>query len=450
MSQERTRAVSPAKRVRTFEEVYLGLTRNEAIENARIYLERENSVKGQGCPLGTDFFAVLRPLAKGDAASALEKLLETNPLPGVTGRLAPEVYVETQAYNKKGERISLRSIERFLSDSARVRKTAERPLKSKQKIVIVGSGPTGMSAAFRIIRRGYHVVVLESSHVLGGSLSYLYPEFRLPSKVVEEALNYLSESGVEFTTNAILGRDVVLEEMLDKDCSAVLLCCGAGVPRSLGIPGEESAGVVAVEDFFKMRHWMKAGIAPYSTPLVVGPKVVIVGGGERVFDAARILVRLNRAVTIVIEGSESHLGVDAEMARVASEEGVTVRTFARPKSVQADQSGCVKGLVCHQLDYRIDSEGNLRIVEEPDAEFMLPADTVMTASGEGAGSFFLKETGGLQFSPEGTLATVRGSAMTTCRKVFAAGRVVNTNLSLLERIQAGLNAAGEVENFLTT
>jgi glutamate synthase (NADPH) small chain len=450
MSQERTRAVSPVKRVRTFEEIYLGLTRNEAIENARIYLERENSVKGPGCPLGTDFFAVLRPLAKGDLVAAFEKLVETNPLPGVTGRLAPEVFPETQVYNKKGERISLRTIERFLADHTRVRKTAERPLKARQKIVIVGSGVTGLSAALRLIRRGYRVVVLESSHVLGGSLSYLYPEFRLPSRAVEEVLTHVMESGVEFVTNSILGRDVELNELVDKDCGAVLLCCGAGLPKGLGIPGEDSAGVIAVEDFFKMRHWMKAGIPPYATPLEVGAKVVIAGAGERAFDAARVLVRLGREATIVVEGSESHLGVDAQMACLASEEGVKVRTFARPKKVLADQSGCVKGLVCQQLDYRIDPEGNLRIVEEPDAEFTLSADTVMVASGVEPDTLFLKGSSALEFTPHGALVTVRGSAATALRKVFAAGRVVEPNLSLLERIVAGEKAAGEIENSLTT
>ena len=426
------------------------MTRGEAIENAKIYLERERSVKGDGCPLGTDIFAVLRPLAKGDVASAFEKLLETNPLPGVTGRLAPEMYPETQVFNKKGERISLRAIERFLADHIRVRKPVERSLRLKQKIVIVGSGPTGLSAAFRFARQGYQVTVLESSHVLGGSLSYLYPEFRLPVRVLEAGLSYLGQSGVEFVTNAILGRDVVLEELLDKDNSAVLLSCGAGVPKGFGLPGEDAAGVIAVEDFLKLRHWMKAGIRPYATPLDVGQKVVIAGAGEGAFDAARILVRLGRTVTIAVDGSESQLGVDPEMARLAAEEGIKVRTFARPKKVLADQSGCVKGLVCQQLDYRIDASGALHIIEESEGEFTLEADTVLTTAGVEADTLFLKGTDGLAFGPDGVMITAVGSAATPVRKVFAAGRVVDTSLTLMERIMAGRKAAVEIENFLTT
>jgi len=426
------------------------LTRGEAIENAKIYLERERSVKGDGCPLGTDIFAVLRPLAKNDVGAAFEKLLETNPLPGITGRLAPEMYAETQVFNKKGNRISLRAIERFLADNSNIRKPAERAPKLKQKIVIIGSGPTGLSAASRFIRHGYQVTVLESSHVLGGSLSYLYPVFRLPARVVESVLSYLGQSGVEFSTNAILGRDVALEELLDKDNSAVLLACGAGVPKSLGLAGEDAAGVVAVEDFFKLRHWMKAGIPPYATPLEVGQKVVIAGAGEKAFDAARIMVRLGRAVTIVIEGSESHLGVDPEMARLAAEEGIKVRTFARPKKVLADQSGCVKGLACQQLDYRIAANGALHIVEEADAEFTLEADTVLTTAGVEADTLFLRGTAGLQFGPDGALGTSPGSAATPVRKVFAAGRVVAPSLTLMERIMAGIRAAAEIEGFITT
>ncbi len=398
--------------------------------------------------MGTDIFSVLRLLAKGDVASALDKLLEANPMPGVTGRLAPEPFAETQVYNRKGERISLRAIERFLGDHARSKAMIDKPSGIRQRVVIVGSGPTGLSAAFVLIRAGYRVTVLEASHVLGGRLSYVYPEFRLPSQVVASLGAQLKASGVEFVTSAILGRNIALDEVWDKDTHAVLLACGGGVAKTLGIPGEEAAGVISVEDFLKARHWMKAGIEPYTTPLDVGKKVVIAGANEEAFHAASILVRLGRAVTIAVDGSETRMGVEAALSRQASEEGVKFRTFARPKKVVFDTAGCVRGLACDHMDYRVDAKGHLNMVAEEDGEFILEADTLITAAGAEANTLFLKDIPGMVLGAEGVVTSIGGGSATPLRKVFAAGRVVDPSLSLLAAVVAGKKAAGEIAAFL--
>lgn len=440
--------MAAAKRVRTFKEARLGLSKGEALEDAKIFLERERSVKGEGCPLGTDFFAVMRAVAKNDLAAAYEKLLEADPFPAVTGRIAPDPYPETQVFNRKSQKISLRAIACFVADQVRVKKASAQP-RSRQKVAVVGSGPAGLAAASGLARLGFRVTVFESSHVLGGTLSYCYPLFRLPEKALSTSLSRLQAQGIEFVSNILIGRDAGIQELFDQGFAAVLLACGAGVPKGLGIPGEDAAGVLSVESFLKLRHWMKAGIEPYSTPLDVGRKVLIVGGGERAFDAARILVRLGRTVTVVVSGSDSALGVEAAMAREAAEEGVKVRTFARALRVQKDHVGCVKVLECEHLDYKIDGQGQLTTVVQPDSDFTMEADTILTVAGGRPDTLFLHRVPGLEFASDGAPVLKSGTRHeTSLGGVFACGQLTEPDAGFLAAVNSGKRAVGEITKFL--
>lgn len=417
------------------------------MENARIFLEREGSVKGDTCALGTDYFSVLRPLAKNDLSQAFSALFSFNPLAGVTGRLCPEPFIETQVFNKKGDRISMRAIEHFLADHARV-KEPPFPAGSRQKIAVIGSGPAGLTAAWALRQNGFRVTVFEMSHVMGGSLSYAYPEFRLPSRAVVSSIMFLQECGVEFCPNVLAGRDIMPAELFDRGFAAVILACGAGLARMLGIPGEEAAGVRTVEDLLKARHWMKAGVEPYTTPFDIGRKVVVAGSGEKAFDSARVLVRLARQVTVVVSGSESHAGVSEAMIREATEEGVQLSTFSRPRKVLKDAGGQVKGLVCDRLDYRIDTRGRLNVVADSGGEFTLEADTLITCAGNEPDTLFLRKIPGISVGADGSLAMKPGTWETTVSGVFACGHLVSPAAGLLEVMVSSKRLVAHIERFL--
>lgn len=405
-------------------------------------------MKGEGCPLGTAYFDILRLVAKGDFAAACERLWETNPLPGVTGRLAPEVYGATQVYNRRGERISLRGIERFLDDQGIFSKTPRSEKPSRQRVAVVGSGVSGLTAAFWFARCGYSVTVFESAHVLGGSLGYAYGEFSLPERVLKNILGRLGGQGVQCVTNALVGRSPTLEELAeDKGFSAVLLATGAGVTTPLAIPGEASAGVLTAEEVMKLWRWLKGGQGASAAPAVLGSKVLVVGSGGIAFEAARTAVRLGKEVVMLVQGAEGDIRVPSTIVREACEEGIKIKTFARPVKVETDSSGCVKGLVCHVLDYRIDSQGHLNVVDEEDSEFLLEGRTVINASGAEAATLFFKDVPGLELGDRGAIVVRDGGATTSLRKVFAAGRVVNPDFSLLEEMLSVKRAAGEIEKF---
>ena len=430
----------------TFEEVHLGLSKAEALEDARIFLDRERVVKGAGCPLTPDYFPVLKLLALKDVRGAALKLLETNPLPAVTSRLAADFYLETQVFNRKALRVSLRAIERFLSDKARVEPVVR---SSRLKVAVIGSGPAGLTAAALLNRAGIAVTVIEAQPFPGGSLRNFFPEFRFPSAILDQVVGRLMSEGVEFKGNILFPRALSAEDLFDEGgCSAILLTAGAGIAQMLGIPGESAAGVIPASEMLSLIRAMRAGREPYTTPGFLGRRVVVVGHNEMAFDAARTAIRLGKQATMVIAGAESDIKVPAVMVREAAEEGVKFKTFAAPVSIKADASGCVKALVCWHLDYRVDSEGRLTVVEEADAEFDLEAETVIVSRGMMSNTLFLSEIPGLDMNLDGSVWVKPDSSYTSVRKIFAAGQVVRPNASLLEVMVDARRAASEVAAYL--
>ncbi|MBF0387487.1 MAG: FAD-dependent oxidoreductase [Candidatus Omnitrophica bacterium] len=448
MPQERSRLVGLKKRVGTFAEVHLGLSKSEAVENARIFLERERAVKGAGCPLTEDFFAVLKLLAVNDVRGAAQKLYASNPLAAVTARLAPEFFVETQVFNRKAARVSLRALERFLAD--RFSSLVKPDVKTgRYKAAVIGSGPAGLMAAAFLVRQGIAVTVFESAPFLGGSLRCYIPEFRLPAVVLDQLLARLSADGVEFRTNVLFPRALSAEDLFEEGgFSAVLLTAGAGVAEMLGLADENAAGVMAAAEMLSLTRAMHAGQEPYTTPGFLGNRVVVVGHNEMAFDAARTAIRQGRQVTIVVAGAESDIKVPADMVREAAEEGLKFKTFAAPVSLSLDSSGCVKGLVCRHLDYRIDGAGRLTVVEEADAEFVLEAETVLVARGMKANTLFVSEIPGLDLNLDGSVWVKPDSSYTSARKIFAAGHLVRPGASLLDVLLDARRAASEVAAYL--
>ena len=397
-----------------------------------------------------DYFAVLKLLAKKDFRGAAFKLWETNPLAGITARCAPEIYNETQVFNRQAQRVSLRAIERFCADKIKgdFLKGTESSSQRKLKVAVIGSGLAGLMAAAFLIRQGFAVTVVDSASFLGGSCSSFYPEFRLPGRVVDQVLDRLKFEGVKFELNTLFPRALSMENLFDEGgFSAVLLATGASISEPMGIPDENAAGVMPAANMLLWIRAMRAGQGAYTTPQFLGSKVAVLGQNEMAFDAARTAVRLGKKVVLVIAGAESDIRVPADMARLAAEEGVQFKTFAVPESIKIDRVGCVKALVCRHLDYRVDSSGRLTVAAE-DSAFEVEADTVLIARGMRPNTLFLSEIQGLDFNLDGSVWVKPDSSFTSVRKIFAAGHVVRPEASLLEVLADARRAAFEIAAFL--
>lgn len=448
MPQERNRVLSPVKRLGSFKEIHLGLTRKSAVDDARTFLERERSLKGNACLLGTDHVAVLRLLVKKDLTGAFEKLVEANPFAAVTGRLCAEPYAETKVFNRQSELISLRSIERFLADHVKVKPSgvSSRP---RQKVAVIGSGPSGLMAAWELSKKGYRVTVFDQARLAGGSLAFGWPEFLLPFDVTERLIRFFTERGIFFELNTIFGRNLTLSGLKDTGFKAIVLATGAGVSGVLDIPGGSAAGVMGAPDLLRAWREARMGGDAMNAFLPVGKKVIITGGGWAGLHAARICVRRGRDVIVIVSGSDADMKADAWLVREAVEEGIKFKTFMRPEKIQEDASGFFKGLVCRPVDYRVDKEGRLSVAADDDIEMVFEGDTLIVSTENEANTLFYRTQPGLAFTANGSLALRPNSLSTELKGVFAAGALVAPAAGLLEVIISGKQAALEADQYLS-
>lgn len=386
---------------------------------------------------------------------AFELLLKTNALPEVTGRLSPEVFEETLCQNRKGERVSLRALERFLAEHYSSAYTAHatdpgaepcaRPPDrvSCPKIAVIGSGPSGLCAAWELMRKGCRVTVFDSASCLGGTLGYGQAEFQLPRQALDAVIRRFQAAGIEFITDFIFGRSAVPSDLFEDGFGAILLATGIGVARVLGIPGEAAGGVMSADDLLKAVNWR--GEDPR---LWLGPRVVVVGDSGPAFSCARIARRVGCDVTVVVRGPETHVKANPMFVRHGIEEGVKLKAFTHVRGVLAGSDGCVTGLDCRYLDYRMDAKGRMVLVEDETSAFTLKADTLITAAGWEANSLFLRDIPGLEYNENGTVRTKPEMAETPVSGIFAAGGVVEPAMSLTDAMLSGVRAAGEIEKYL--
>jgi glutamate synthase (NADPH/NADH) small chain len=444
----------PAVRRGNFEEVALGYSEAEAVEEAARCLQCRNAPCVQGCPVGIDIPAFIRAVAVRDVARAVSVIKASNALPAVCGRVCPQ---ETQCQGvctlgKRFEPVSIGRLERFCADWESEHEaccTAIAPDTGK-RVAVIGAGPAGLTAAGELRKCGHDVTVFELLHVAGGVLMYGIPEFRLPKAIVRREIDGLCRMGVRVRVNEVIGRVATIGEMLAKEFDAVFIGTGAGLPQFLGIPGESLNGVYSANEFLTRTNLMRAYRFPeYDTPLRLGRRVVTVGGGNVAMDSARTALRLGAEESIIVyRRSEDELPARREEVHHAQEEGVQFRFLTNPVALLGER-GRVSIVRCLRMELgQPDESGRRRPVPVPSSEFEIEADTVVIAVGNGPHPLILQTTPGLELNRWGNIVADPRTGATSLRGVYAGGDIVTGAATVIEAMGAGKRAASAMDAFL--
>ena len=379
------REQEPKVRAANFKEVCLGYNEQEAMEEASRCLKCKNNAKCvSGCPVSINIPGFIKEVEDGNFQKAAEIIAEASALPAVCGRVCPQ---ESQCEGKcirgiKGEPISIGKLERFVADWSRENGfVPAKPEKTNgHKVAVIGSGPAGLTCAGDLAKLGYEVTIFEALHEPGGVLTYGIPEFRLPKlEVVRHEVENVKKLGVEIETNVIIGKSVTIDQLMEEEgFEAVFIGSGAGLPKFMGIPGENANGVFSANEYLTRNNLMKAFRDDYDTPIMRGKKVAVVGGGNVAMDAARTALRLGAEVHIVYRRSEAELPARVEEVHHAKEEGVIFNLLTNPVEILTDENDWVKGMVVRKMELgEPDASGRRRPVEVPGSDFEIEADTVI-------------------------------------------------------------------------
>ncbi|MBC5685382.1 NADPH-dependent glutamate synthase [Roseburia sp. NSJ-9] len=443
----------PKVRATNFEEVCLGYNKEEAMEEASRCLNCKNAQCIKGCPVSIQIPDFIAAVKDGDIEKAYEVISESSALPAVCGRVCPQ---ESQCEGKcirgiKGEAVSIGKLERFTADWARENgiKPQGASEKNGHKVAVIGSGPAGLTCAGDLAKLGYDVTIFEALHEAGGVLVYGIPEFRLPkSKVVAAEVENVKSLGVKIETNVIIGRSVTIDELMEKEgFEAVFIGSGAGLPRFMGIPGEQAKGVFSANEFLTRNNLMKAFKEGYDTPIARGKKVVVVGGGNVAMDAARTALRLGAEVHIVYRRSEAELPARVEEVHHAKEEGVIFDLLQNPTEILVDENGCVKGVRVIKMELgEPDESGRRRPVEIPGSEYEIEADTVIMSLGTSPNPLISSTTRGLDVNKRGCIIC-EDDGTTSKEAVYAGGDAVTGAATVILAMGAGKAAAKGIHEY---
>ena len=443
----------PKVRATNFEEVCLGYNKEEAMEEASRCLNCKNAQCIKGCPVSIQIPDFIAAVKDGDIEKAYEVISESSALQAVCGRVCPQ---ESQCEGKcirgiKGEAVSIGKLERFTADWARENgiKPQGASEKNGHKVAVIGSGPAGLTCAGDLAKLGYDVTIFEALHEAGGVLVYGIPEFRLPkSKVVAAEVENVKSLGVKIETNVIIGRSVTIDELMEKEgFEAVFIGSGAGLPRFMGIPGEQAKGVFSANEFLTRNNLMKAFKEGYDTPIARGKKVVVVGGGNVAMDAARTALRLGAEVHIVYRRSEAELPARVEEVHHAKEEGVIFDLLQNPTEILVDENGCVKGVRVIKMELgEPDESGRRRPVEIPGSEYEIEADTVIMSLGTSPNPLISSTTRGLDVNKRGCIICEDDGA-TSKEAVYAGGDAVTGAATVILAMGAGKAAAKGIHEY---
>ncbi|MEE0883647.1 MAG: NADPH-dependent glutamate synthase, partial [Faecalimonas sp.] len=382
------REQDPKVRATNFEEVCYGYNKEEAMEEASRCIGCKNAKCVQGCPVAIDIPGFISKVKTGEFEEAYKIIGKSSALPAVCGRVCPQ---ESQCEGKcirglKGEPVSIGKLERFVADYALENDIKPEKAESTNghKVAVIGSGPAGLTCAGDLAKMGYEVTVFEALHELGGVLVYGIPEFRLPKqKVVAKEIDKVKELGVNFETNVVIGKSTTIDQLIeDEGFEAVFIGSGAGLPKFMGIPGENANGVFSANEYLTRNNLMKAFDESYDTPIAAGTKVAVIGGGNVAMDAARTALRLGADVHIVYRRSEEELPARVEEVHHAKEEGVIFNLLTNPTEILVDENGYVKGMKCVKMELgEPDASGRRRPVVVEGSEFEMELDTVIMSLG---------------------------------------------------------------------
>ncbi|VBB06272.1 pyridine nucleotide disulphide reductase class-i signature [Lucifera butyrica] len=447
----------PKVRAKNFAEVALGYSAGDAALEAARCLQCKNPLCRQGCPVEVNIPEFIKHIKDGDMDAAIGSIKNFNSLPAVCGRVCPQ---EEQCEKhcilaKKGEPVGIGRLERYAADYARNKGETVKPVAYKadaQKVAIVGAGPAGLTAAGDLAKMGYQVTVFEALHLPGGVLMYGIPEFRLPKEIVQAEIDNLRKLGVEIAVNAVIGQTFTVDELMEEEgFNAVFIGTGAGLPHFMGLPGENLNGVYAANEFLTRCNLMKAYRFPEcATPIKVGRKVAVVGGGNVAMDAARTALRLGaEKVYIVYRRSEEEMPARKEELHHAKEEGIEFRLLTNPVAVLGNDEGWVKGLRCVRMELgEADASGRRRPVEVPDSEFELDVDVVVIAIGQGPNPLVQSTTKGLETNRKGNIIADAETGATSKPGVFAGGDIVTGAATVILAMGAGKKAAVAIDRYL--
>lgn len=450
------REQDPKVRAKNFDEVCLGYNKEEAMAEAERCLNCKNAQCVKGCPVAIQIPDFINEVKGGNIEGAYQVISKYSALPAVCGRVCPQ---ESQCEGKcirgiKGEPVSIGKLERFVADWARENDISPKAADKKngKKVAVVGSGPSGLTCAGDLAKAGYEVTIFEALHEAGGVLSYGIPEFRLPKQgVVQPEIDNIKKLGVKIETNTIIGKTITVDELMnDEGFDAVFIGSGAGLPRFMGIPGENANGVFSANEYLTRSNLMKAFQDDYATPIVAGKKVAVVGGGNVAMDAARTALRLGADVYVIYRRSEAELPARVEEVHHAKEEGIDFRLLTNPTEILVDDNGWVKGIRCIKMELgEPDESGRRSPVEIPGSEFEIEVDTVIMSLGTSPNPLISSTTEGLDVNKRKCIIAEEETGATSKEAVYAGGDAVTGAATVILAMGAGKAAAAGIDAYLT-
>ena len=456
MKRVPVREQDPKVRATNFEEVCLGYNEEEAVAEAKRCLQCKNARCMKGCPVSIDIPGFIKEVAEGNFAEAARVIARSSALPAICGRVCPQ---ETQCEGVcirgiKGEPVSIGKLERFVADWSREHGIVpEKPETTNgKKVAVIGSGPAGLTCAGDLAKMGYEVTIFEALHEPGGVLTYGIPEFRLPKETVVRAeIENVKKLGVTIETDVVVGKSATIDQLMEEEgFQAVFIGSGAGLPKFMGIPGENANGVFSANEYLTRSNLMKAFRNDYDTPIAAGKKVAVVGGGNVAMDAARTALRLGADVHIVYRRSEAELPARAEEVHHAKEEGIVFNLLTNPVEILTDEKGWVKGMVVRKMEPgEPDASGRRRPVEIPGSDYTIDVDTVIMSLGTSPNPLISSTTEGLEVNKWRCIVADEKNGKTTKEGVYAGGDAVTGAATVILAMEAGKAGARGIHEFLS-